>query len=215
MAGEGVKYLGGGRYRVRSFTAPDVFYVVDLDAMSCTCPSFEHPCKHWRYVQDRFNEGDYVKTVVGTTVAPETVGVAGVGMATQRYQDFVPEMGEAVRVTLGRPRFKLAYDYDVVAELAPTAQIFKLKSDADFEYAYLAHLDRIGVERLRASFAEVSKRHGGLRLVFLCFEDVLAGQLCHRRMFARWWRDNTGEDVPELDPEDFGLVKPVEEGALF
>jgi rubrerythrin len=57
---------------------------------------------------------------------------------------------------------------------------------------------------LTERFEDVSARHGGERLVLLCFEDVLAGESCHRRTFAQWWEEQTGQEVPELDPDDFG-----------
>ena len=53
---------------------------------------------------------------------------------------------------------------------------------------------------LRAKFEVISDRHGGRRLVILCFEDVLAGHFCHRRVWAGWWHERTGQSVPELEP---------------
>jgi hypothetical protein len=41
--------------------------------------------------------------------------------------------------------------------------------------------------------------HGERPLALLCFEDVHAGQLCHRRMFAAWWHEQTGELLPEYE----------------
>jgi hypothetical protein len=36
----------------------------------------------------------------------------------------------------------------------------------------------------------------------LCFEDLTKpGLWCHRRPFANWWLENTGEVVPELEPD--------------
>ena len=36
-------------------------------------------------------------------------------------------------------------------------------------------------------------------VVLLCFEK-LAEKPCHRRLFAGWWEDKTGQPVPELCP---------------
>ncbi len=133
-------------------------------------------------------------------------------LATSSWKQFRAGMGVPVRVTLGKPRFKVGFDYEEIRLLAPTPAIFRLESDEEFERAYLDHLDRIGVERLRRAFDAISDRHSGRRLVFLCFEDVLAGQLCHRRMFARWWEQQTGREVPELDPADFGFCGDNQDG---
>ena len=37
-------------------------------------------------------------------------------------------------------------------------------------------------------------------VVLLCFEDVWAGQQCHRRLLAEHWQERTGHLVPELEP---------------
>jgi hypothetical protein len=38
--------------------------------------------------------------------------------------------------------------------------------------------------------------------VCLCFEDLTKpGLWCHRQIFARWWTEETGEAVPELEPD--------------
>jgi hypothetical protein len=62
----------------------------------------------------------------------------------------------------------------------------------------------VSAERLWGAFQRISAEHGGRRLVLLCFENVLAGESCHRRMFAEWWKDKSGQEVPELDPARFG-----------
>jgi hypothetical protein len=124
-----------------------------------------------------------------------------VRLRTGRYQTFDPSMGTPVRVTVGRPKFPL--DYEIAAEideLKPLGRIFNLSGE-EFEQAFRAHLEGIGVDRIRERFAEVAAEHPE-PLVLLCFEDVLAGQACHRRTFAHWWNEQTGEDVPEAEPAD-------------
>ncbi len=138
-----------------------------------------------------------------------------VELATSSWKQYRPGMGVPVRITLGKPRFRLPYSYEEVRLLAPTPAIFRLRDDAEFERAYLDHLDRIGVERLRGAFDAISDKHGGRRLVLLCYEDVLAGQLCHRRMFARWWQEQTGQEVPEMDVRDFASVEDTYQKRLF
>jgi len=72
----------------------------------------------------------------------------------------------------------------------------------EFERAYRARLEKAGVDDLRRQLNAISARHAGRDLVLLCFEDVWRDgeDACHRRSFARWWRDQTGELVEELPP---------------
>ncbi|MBA3471842.1 MAG: DUF488 family protein [Rubrobacter sp.] len=122
-----------------------------------------------------------------------------VEVATSSYRQFEPGIGVPVRITLGKPRFRLSYSYEEIRLLAPTPRIFRLGGE-DFEHEYREHLEKIGVERLKTVFEEVSGRHGRDQLVLLCFENVLAGERCHRRVWADWWFEQTGQRVPELEP---------------
>lgn len=126
-----------------------------------------------------------------------------VELATSSYRQFRPGMGVPVRITLGKPRFRLGYEYEEIRLLAPPPRVFALRDEAEFKAAYRQHLDAVGMERLRRVFERVGGEHSGQRLVLLCFENVLAGESCHRRMFAQWWKEQTGQDVPELDPARF------------
>ena len=49
-----------------------------------------------------------------------------------------------------------------------------------------------------ALLARLAVEHPGEQLCLLCFEDVHAGQECHRRWLAEWIEDRFGIDVPEL-----------------
>jgi hypothetical protein len=102
-----------------------------------------------------------------------------------------------VRTTRGAPRWRLAFALDRCAELTPSREVFGAEN---WKERYVSQLDGIGVERTRRRLEDISARHGGRDLVLLCFEDVLAGEDCHRRSFAQWWFDKTGEEVPELPP---------------
>jgi hypothetical protein len=77
----------------------------------------------------------------------------------------------------------------------PYGRLFKLEGD-DFDVAFREHLDGIGVERIRERFEAVYALNG-LPLLLLCFENVNAGQRCHRRTFADWFREHTGEYIAE------------------
>lgn len=126
-------------------------------------------------------------------------------LATSCYQaaERIAASGLApVRITLGAPRWKLPYRLaGTVTVLAPTRAIFALKDSAGFEAAYRAHLDQAGTAAVVAELERVAADNPGTPgLVLLCFEDVerLGDSACHRRMFARWWEEATGQAVPEL-----------------
>ncbi len=113
-----------------------------------------------------------------------------------------------VRTTVGNPRGALATGVVArIAEVTPYGLFGQGLSQEEFTACYRERLESFGVERLRRRFAEVSEAHGGKDLVLLCFEDVLHpgadGRVgfCHRRVFAEWWEEKTGERVEELDEQ--------------
>lgn len=124
------------------------------------------------------------------------------GLATCSYVAFKPEMGQAVRTSLGYPQFwrgpRLAY-----ARLAAPKGAFdnpKVRHDQEaFRAVYLAHLDAHAGE-LAAELASIARVNGGKRLVLLCFESLDRQPWCHRMMLASWLEEHTGLDVPELGP---------------
>jgi hypothetical protein len=78
-----------------------------------------------------------------------------------------------------------------------------------FEELYRNRLDDLGVGEVRALLTMCVERANNERLVMLCYEDLTKpGLRCHRRLFAAWWLENTGEFVPELEPA-------VRQGQLF
>jgi len=123
-------------------------------------------------------------------------------LATSRYAGFQPEWGVPVRITVGYPRgFRLPFE--LALALAP----YEL-----FRPPYKG-IDNIPVEtlvynrRLEAHGAEaytqlcgIAARNPGRRLVLLCFENVVAGEACHRRWAAEWMAVRWGWNVPEINP---------------
>src|SRR5215218_3047319 len=103
------------------------------------------------------------------------------------------DLGAAcVGISRGVPRWPLPYRYKLLRLLAPSRETFELRDLQEFEQAYLAALEEIGVKK-------ISDEHGGRPLALLCYENILAGETCHRRMFADWWKQQTTQEVPELD----------------
>jgi hypothetical protein len=152
-------------------------------------------------------------------------------LATARYADFILPMGVPVQTSIGRPKFPIRYDLTEEAKrLMPWGLVGKGMSDVDFTDHYRARLEKAGPDALRRLFYGISGRHGGARVVLLCFESVHAdlaitrtqrggiGQFCHRRVFAAWWEERTGHHVPELSVmtssagEQLALVHDLHQG---
>ncbi len=129
---------------------------------------------------------------------------------TSRYQakDLIQQSGAlAVGITRYPPRWKLAYPIVRLALLAPSSALLAdLRSesidDDQFDALYKQQLDHLGIGRIQLELGNLIgfDRDG----VLLCFEKVTEGERCHRRVFAAWWREHTGEAVPELR-DDLGL----------
>ena len=124
-------------------------------------------------------------------------------LATCSYGEYRRDMGTAVRITLGVPRWISLPDprysryakWPYIAELAPRRDYFKAP-EAVFDAKYLGQLERLAAD-IERKLTWIEPEHG--RLVLLCFERNVQGPHdCHRRLFADWWTARTGEDVPEL-----------------
>jgi hypothetical protein len=132
-------------------------------------------------------------------------GAGGLELATCSYKEFRPADGVPVRTSNGAPRWRLPYRIEHVCRpLIPEWASVKAKVPLDvFEVRYRACLDTIGVDAIAEALTAIADQAGDHRLVLLCFDDVaqLGDQACHRRMFARWWTEQTGLDVPELSTD--------------
>jgi hypothetical protein len=109
---------------------------------------------------------------------------------------FVP-----VRISLGTARWlPWAAKCPAVHELMPYGLLKRppLAQD-EFESRFIARLDKAGVETIQARLDEIYEEYAR-PLALLCFEDLSAGEFCHRRMFADWWFHHTGQEVNEADP---------------
>ena len=125
-------------------------------------------------------------------------------LATSRYQaaDLIETSGRAaVGITLGYPRFKLRFPVVVnLRQLAPTREMLHVGDACTFDKMYRSRLDDLSVDEVRRLLTDCAERANNDRLTLLCFEDLTKpGQRCHRRLFATWWQESTGEVVPELE----------------
>jgi hypothetical protein len=123
-------------------------------------------------------------------------GVVTVRLLTSSYAAFRPSWGVAVQISSARPKFPVGYSIAAEIRALMPRGLLGLRGPK-FERAYLERLDRIGVGELRAQFERIAREQGD-PLVLCCFEP--AGQPCHRRTFANWWYQHTGEPVPEIHP---------------
>lgn len=129
-------------------------------------------------------------------------------IATSRYSA-VAEIEESgllpIGVTVGPPRW-LRYELaGNVGMLAPFGDVdgvpLRKVDDVDvFAAAYRQRLERFGVGAIRRLLEAFAAGHGAEGVALLCYEDVVGkGLPCHRRVFADWWQERTGEEVVELE----------------
>jgi hypothetical protein len=125
-------------------------------------------------------------------------------LVTCSYTGYRRDMGTAVRISLGAPRWislpNPAYSrysrWPYLAELAPTREYLKSPYDV-YKPQYLAQLDRLSAD-IDRKLGWIEAEHGAL--VLLCFEkrpDNIT-EWCHRRLFAEWYQERTGIIVPEV-----------------
>jgi hypothetical protein len=133
-------------------------------------------------------------------------------LATCSYRRYRRDMGTAVRITRGvlrgvslpDPAYTDRPHWPAVRALFPgDAYFHKGLTGAEFRDRYVADLNdraREIEDGLMAAAVRLDPAPAAQRLVLLCFEvDVTTDPLvCHRRMFASWWAQRTGRDVPEL-----------------
>jgi hypothetical protein len=116
-------------------------------------------------------------------------------LATCSYFEYKPEMGQAVRISLGLPRFWKTIPR--LTELNPPKKYFDAKPWV-FAPKYIEYLETITAYRIQEKIEGLQREFEGT-LVLLCFEKNVRGPIdCHRRRFAEWWYLKTGEWVPEL-----------------
>lgn len=129
---------------------------------------------------------------------------------TSRYAN--PELKSckytAVRISLGLPKWKLGYEIaGTIEELMPKG-MFGIEDYDVFHRMYFERLDAIGPDRIREKLQKFEKL--GKPVVLLCFEDIRKGEWnwCHRNIFASWWKQHTGEVIPELQDKSEFKAEP-------
>jgi hypothetical protein len=128
-------------------------------------------------------------------------------LVTCSYREYRRGMGTPVRIAPPPPRTRLPDPRWTDRTAWPKARfliprVFGRKdlSPEECHDSYLRQLQRIDAKTIANALRDLPVEDG--RIVLLCFErsaDVIANPLvCHRRIFAQWWKENTGREVPEL-----------------
>jgi hypothetical protein len=132
-------------------------------------------------------------------------------LATSRYQAgdlILASRLVPVGISIGEPKFPLGYPLLFFRRLAPWG-LREIGDEAEFTLSYRDQLDAIGLPAIRRDLHRLSTDHDGRGLVLLCFEPP--GVFCHRRVFAAWFEEQTGEHVPELQPAQLELGDSIGE----
>ena len=137
--------------------------------------------------------------VQGGQAAREPEGRSRMKLMTGRYATHHREDGVAVATSIGQPRWPLPYALEhEVRDLMPFGLFGRNLPWNEFEAAYRAHLERVGVERLRKQLEDIAAQHPGEPLVLLCWEKP--GEPCHRRIAADWLEEHGLGPVREVRP---------------
>lgn len=126
--------------------------------------------------------------------------LAQVALRTCSYSAYRPEMGVAVAVSVGKPRWKKG-TYEWCNPLAPYG-IFNRSPRPEYEEylgLYLARLES-GRPAIEAGLTAIARTHPTRALVLCCWckLDGSEENWCHRSMLRVWARDRLGRDIPEL-----------------
>lgn len=134
---------------------------------------------------------------------------------TCSYNEYKPEMGLAVRISAGVPNYNLPGFNPFRAVMKASPDWSYMSGDGEnYNTHFYAQIKDYGITRFKAEFEKLRKKEGVKKdhpLVFLCFEklgkrecDEPEHQIqtemntCHRRKFAEWWEEQTGEHMGEL-----------------
>lgn len=119
---------------------------------------------------------------------------------TSRFQNKAISNIEHIPIRIARyhPRFPLPYKIEGKIEiLMPTIEEFKI-AKMDFIRFKKIFSKRISenISAIKGTLTSLQK--DGRDIVLLCYEDVNAGEQCHRRIFAEIYEKHTGIEIVEI-----------------
>jgi uncharacterized protein DUF488 len=117
---------------------------------------------------------------------------------TCSYRAYRAEMGQAVVISLGLPRWRMAEasTWPRCWLLTPTRELLDEPDDEAFAAGYAERLERFGPEKIARTLEQIATDHDAATLLLLCHEPD-PGQ-CHRQQFSGYWLTTTGEAVTEV-----------------
>lgn len=96
-------------------------------------------------------------------------------------------------IAVGYPKFNLPFELKHVSSIKPYGVFGKYEGD-EYYKKYMERLEKIGVDRI---YEDLKNAQGDKEnLVLMCYEKN--ADECHRRMFAEWWLQKTGEIIEEI-----------------
>lgn len=192
--GELVEVISEGHIRVASISQAGVWHEVTYSGCDCKGYEIRKRCRHsalltkydlhWPDVYEQ-------PSLFGETDPPPQ------GLFTSRYTSTLVNDRQyaPIGITVGRPKFPLRYMIAAYIDALAPFGILNIEDPSLFAELYRKRLDLLGVDRIRTLIARAAR---GKAAVLLCYENVLKNEDCHRRDFAEWWKDRTGEEVKEL-----------------
>ncbi len=105
-----------------------------------------------------------------------------------------------VRITRAKPRFADDVDLAVPELMVPWRRLHMLAQNLSWDQFVAgerARLRQIGVAKIAKQLDRLYRQHGPLILLDWSTHGVPSGQSA-RRVFADWFEDQTGENIPEI-----------------
>ncbi len=101
----------------------------------------------------------------------------------------------------GRWGKNLPYRWKRLAALYPSKNLLerwttKTITPEEYTLVYRSYLDSLGPEEVKSRLEKKSVDNGGKALALLCFCEP--GAFCHRRAWADWYHERTGQEVQEM-----------------
>jgi hypothetical protein len=127
-------------------------------------------------------------------------------MKTSYYQNKALDASKhlIVQTSNGHPQWGIQPEI-ALHSLKPPLALMGADIPVDvFAERYRIHLDTVGVEQIREELKQLNEAAAKTdrEAILCCFESLKKeDQHCHRRMFADWWFEKTGETLAEFKTE--------------
>lgn len=116
-----------------------------------------------------------------------------------------------VRISIGLPRFlpDITNSSAAINDLMPWG-LFKIADREEFTRRFRHRLHVKGPDLIQQQFDYLLEAYTPRSLMLCCYENLhKPGEWCHRRTFARWWHDKTGQVIHDLQMVELGAGSEV------